>query len=71
MKHLRTLRYIAAVAKAGSIRKTAEQVNITASALNRKIQDFERELGTEIFDRLAGGVQPNAAGELVLRYIRD
>jgi DNA-binding transcriptional LysR family regulator len=71
MKHLRTLGYIAAVAKAGSIRKTAAQANITPSALNRKIQDFERELGTEIFDRLAGGVRPNAAGELVLRHIRD
>jgi DNA-binding transcriptional LysR family regulator len=71
MKHLRTLQYIAAVAKTGSIRKTAEQINITPSALNRKIQDFERELGTAIFDRLAGGVRLNAAGELVLRHIRD
>lgn len=71
MKHLRTLNYIAAIAKTGSIRKTAEGVNLTPSALNRKIQDFERELGCEIFERLAGGVRLNAAGELVLRHIRD
>jgi DNA-binding transcriptional LysR family regulator len=71
MKHLRTLHYISAIAKTGSIRKTAEGVNLTPSALNRKIQDFERELGTEIFERLAGGVRLNAAGELVLRHIRD
>jgi DNA-binding transcriptional LysR family regulator len=71
MKHLRTLNYIVAIAKTGSIRKTAEGVNLTPSALNRKIQDFERELGCEIFERLAGGVRPNAAGELVLRHIRE
>ncbi|HEY1934374.1 MAG TPA: LysR family transcriptional regulator [Acetobacteraceae bacterium] len=71
MKHQRTLDYILAVARTGSIRKTAERVSLTASALNRKIQDFERELGTEIFERLPGGVRPNAAGELLLRHIRD
>jgi DNA-binding transcriptional LysR family regulator len=71
VKHQKTLTYIAAIAKTGSIRRTAERVNLTPSALNRKIQDFEHELGTEIFERLPGGVRPNAAGELVLRHIRD
>ncbi|MFC3227397.1 LysR family transcriptional regulator [Marinibaculum pumilum] len=71
MKHLRTLRHISEVAKTGSIRKTAERMNLTPSALTRKIQDFEQELGTEIFERMAGGVRPNAAGELLLRHIRE
>jgi DNA-binding transcriptional LysR family regulator len=71
MRYQRTLGYILAIAKAGSIRKAAEGVNLTPSALNRQIQDFEHELGTEIFERLPGGVRPNAAGELILRHIRD
>jgi DNA-binding transcriptional LysR family regulator len=71
MKHLRTLQLIADVAKRGSIRGTAEHLNITASALTRKVQDFEEELGTPIFERLPQGMRLNAAGELLVRHIRD
>ena len=71
MKHLRTLTYIADVARSGSIRRTAEQLNITPSALTRKIQDFEQDLGTPIFERTALGMRLNSAGELVVRHVRD
>jgi DNA-binding transcriptional LysR family regulator len=71
MKHLRTLSYINAIARTGSIRKTAENVNLTPSALNRQILDFERQIGTQIFERLPTGVRLNAAGELIVRHIRD
>ena len=37
MKHLRILDYVDAVARARSIRKAAEQLNVTASAVNRRI----------------------------------
>ncbi len=52
MRHVRFLRYIDVVARSGSIRSAAEKLNLTASALNRRIQDFEEELGTPIFERL-------------------
>ncbi|AXS40451.1 LysR family transcriptional regulator [Breoghania sp. L-A4] len=71
MKHLQTFRLIQAVARAGSIRRAAEDMNITASALNRRIQGFEREFGYEIFERLPRGVRLNAAGELILLHIRS
>jgi DNA-binding transcriptional LysR family regulator len=71
MKHLRTLSYIDDVVRSGSVRRTADRLNITASALTRKIQDFELELGTPMFERVAQGMRLNAAGELVIRYIRD
>ncbi len=71
MRHLRTLTYIANVARSGSIRRTAEQLNITPSALTRKIQDFEQELGTPIFERTAQGMRLNSAGELLVRHVRD
>lgn len=71
MKHLRTLYCIGEVARSRSIRKSAERLAITPSALTRKIQDFEQELGTPIFERLPQGMRLNPAGELVLRHIRD
>jgi len=71
MRHLQIYRFIADIARRGSIRKTAEQLHITPSALTRKIQDFEEELGTAIFERTPQGMRLNAAGELLLRHIRD
>lgn len=70
MRHLDTLRLIEAVARAGSIRKAAEDSNITASALNRRLARFEREFGAPIFERLPRGVRLNPAGELILQHYR-
>lgn len=71
MKHLKTLRSIEDVAQTGSVRKSAERLAITPSALTRKIQDFEAEMGTSIFERMPQGMRLNPAGELLLRHIRD
>lgn len=71
MRHTRTLALIADIAASGSVRRTAERLNLTPSALTRRIQDFEHELGTEIFERVPQGMRLNAAGGLVLRHIRD
>lgn len=71
MKHMRSLIYVAEVAKSGSIRRAAERLNITPSALTRQIQDLEHELSTPLFERLASGMRLNAAGELLVRHIKD
>ena len=70
MRHLETFRLIEAIARAGSIRKAAEDSNITASALNRRIARFEHEFGAPIFERLPRGVRLNPAGELGLQHYR-
>ena len=70
MKHLRILSYVDVVARAGSIRKAAEQLHVTASAVNRRIADLEDELGTPLFERLPRGVRLTAAGELFVHYLR-
>lgn len=70
MRHLQTLRLIQDVARAGSIRKAAEDLAITSSALNRRIQAFEAEFGAQIFERLPRGVRLNPAGELLMHHIR-
>jgi DNA-binding transcriptional LysR family regulator len=70
MKHLRILSYVDEVARAGSIRKAAERLNVTASAVNRRIADLESELGTPLFDRRPRGVRLTAAGEVFMHYLR-
>ncbi|MDT8872552.1 LysR family transcriptional regulator [Komagataeibacter rhaeticus] len=42
------LRYVDAVARAGSIRAAAEKLHIVSSALTRRILDLEHELGTSL-----------------------
>lgn len=71
MRHLQTLRLIQDVARAGSIRKAAEDLNITSSALNRRIQAFEAEFGAQVFERLPRGVRLNPAGELLMQHIQS
>jgi DNA-binding transcriptional LysR family regulator len=71
MRHLRILHYVDQVARAGSIRKAAERLNVTASAVNRRIMDLEEELGAALFERKQRGVRLTAAGELFVRYVRE
>ena len=64
MRHLTLLQHVVEVARSGSIRKAAERLNITSSALNRRVQDLEEELGTPLFERRARGVSLTTAGEM-------
>ena len=70
MKHLMPLIYVDAVAKAGSIRKAAELLSITSTALNRRVLAMEEELGVALFERLARGVRLTTAGEILIHHIR-
>src|SRR5476649_2004153 len=70
MQHTRFLRYVDAVARAGSIRRAAERLHLASSAVNRRILDLEEELGAPIFERLPRGVRLTAAGELFVAYVR-
>lgn len=68
MRYFTPFEYFQAVARAGSVRKAAEDLAITSSALNRRIQDLEIEMGTPLFDRHVGGLRLNAAGELAMHF---
>src|ERR1700691_4791599 len=70
MKHLRILNYVDEVARAGSIRKAADRLNVTASSVNPRIADLEDELVTALFDRRPRGVRLTAAGEVFVHYLR-
>lgn len=59
---LRTLRYLIAVADAGSVTAAAAAVHITQPSLSRQLRQLERELGISLFARDAGPLRLSAAG---------
>jgi DNA-binding transcriptional LysR family regulator len=70
MHSLLPLQFVDAIARAGSIRKAAEGLAITSTALNRRLLALEDELGVEIFERLPRGVRLSTAGELLIHHLR-
>jgi DNA-binding transcriptional LysR family regulator len=69
-RHLAPLAYIDAIARAGSIRKAADSLAITSTALNRRVLALEEEFGVPIFERLSRGVRLSTAGELLIAHLR-
>lgn len=62
----RFLRYFMAVGRSGSIRRAAEQLNVSASAVDRQILNAEADLGMPLFERLPSGLRLTAAGEILM-----
>lgn len=68
--HASVLRYFLQVAHSGSIRKAADQLNISASAVNRQILLLERQLGSPLFERRPAGMRLSQSGELLYNHVR-
>ena len=69
------LKYAAAVAKAGSLSKAAEELAVAQPNLSRAIKELEKELDITIFDRKPKGIVLTPDGERLLsrgrKIIRD
>jgi len=70
LRNQRIWQYIDEVARVGSVRQAAERLNVTPSALLRRIQDVEHDLGAAVFERHTAGVRLTAAGEMLIGWIR-
>lgn len=62
----RFLRYFVAVGRLGSIRRAADELNVSASAIDRQILNVEANLGMPLFERLPTGLRLTAAGEIMM-----
>lgn len=66
-----TLRFFLSVSEHGSIRLASERLNISQSAISRRIQALEEEVGAVLFERSARGVVLTAHGELLVATVRQ
>src|ERR1700746_259388 len=67
---LRLLRYFVAVGEKQHAGGAAQRLRGAQPALSRQIQDLEREVGFQLFQRLPRGVRLSSAGEAFLEDAR-
>jgi DNA-binding transcriptional LysR family regulator len=67
---LRHLRYLVAVADAGTFTQAAEQLFVAQPTLSQQIRRLEEMVGTPLLDRQRNGVQLTAAGSVLLEESR-
>lgn len=66
----RTLQYLEAVARTGSVQGASRSLGIAASAIDRQIIALEGSCQTPLFERHARGMRLTAAGETALQMAR-
>jgi len=59
---LRQLRYFAAIMEHGTLTQAAVNLRVAGSALSHHLGNLEAELGVQLFERRARGMEPTAAG---------
>lgn len=67
---IRHLPYFAVVAEEEHVHRAAIRLNMTQSALSRRIQDLEAELGVELFERRDRNVRLTQAGRVLWEDVR-
>jgi DNA-binding transcriptional LysR family regulator len=64
------IHYFQLVARLGSVRQTAQVLNVAPSSISRVIKALEDELGTPLFERVRQRLKLTSAGELLLYHAR-
>lgn len=65
------MHYFQLVARLGSVRQTAQVLNVAPSSISRVIKGLEDELGTPLFERVRQRLKLTSAGELLLYHARQ
>jgi DNA-binding transcriptional LysR family regulator len=66
----RQLRFLVALADAGSLHRVAQQMAMTQPGATKQLREIETTFGARLFDRSSSGVQVNELGRCVVRYAR-
>ena len=64
------LKFVLAIANAGSLTKAARSLGVTHSTVSRRLSALEEEIGARLFDRLPEGFTPTTAGEEAVEAAR-
>lgn len=67
----RQLLLVALVGRERQLGRAAEAMGLTQPAATRLLRQAEDTLGAHLFERQARGMEPTAAGEVVIRYARQ
>jgi len=70
MPSTEALRGFEAVARLGSFERAARELNLTASAIRKRINSLEEVAGAELFDRRSNAIMLTAAGQQYLDAVR-
>ena len=65
------MKYVVAVAKAGSLNKASEELLIAPPNLSRSVKELEADLGIMIFDRSSKGMTLTKRGEEFVHYAKQ
>ncbi len=63
MENWDDLKFVLAIAKAGSLTKAARGLGVTHSTVSRRLGALETRMGTRLFERLPDGFTPTTAGQ--------
>ncbi|GEP05420.1 LysR family transcriptional regulator [Methylobacterium oxalidis] len=63
------LRYVLAVARAGSLAGAARALGVNHSTVLRRLGAYEARIGARLFERLPSGYVPTAAGEAMVKEL--
>jgi DNA-binding transcriptional LysR family regulator len=68
---LKLLRCAVALSEHTNFARAAHALYVSQPTLSRNIQDIERRVGTQLFERGTGGVVPTEAGKIFLEQARE
>ena len=68
---LQQLRYVTAIAEAGTLSEAARRFYIAQPSLTKALKELEKEMGISIFNRTNKGVFVSKEGEVFLGYARQ
>ncbi len=68
---LTQLKYVLAIAKAGTINAAAKQLFISQPTLSSAVKELEAELGISLFNRTSKGVEPTADAQTLAVLVLD
>ncbi|TIU47991.1 MAG: LysR family transcriptional regulator, partial [Mesorhizobium sp.] len=64
------IHYFQLVARLGSVRQTAQVLNVAPSSISRLVKALEDEIGTPLFERVRQRLKLTSAGELLLYHAK-
>ncbi|MCO7243947.1 LysR family transcriptional regulator [Halomonas sp. Ps84H-12] len=67
--HITTYKYFLTVSKVGSVRKAADILHISPSAISRQISCLEHNFKAKLIDRLASGIQLTEEGKILAHHM--